>query len=185
MKTIQRSFRYCLVGLFFCLSAVGVEQRIATNAALVNQEGKPFQLYDLKGKYLFLSFIYTRCPFPKMCPLTVSLNQDLFRHWKEEKKKLPLHFLIVTLDPRYDTPAVLKAFAKMRHLDLHHFTLATGTPQTLSTLYNQFNVAVVPEGEFVGHNNRNVLLDPKMTVLQNYEENKWTPEQVLKDMSAQ
>ena len=185
MKPIQTALLSSLLVFFSCLAAPAADKKTAANVPLVNQEGKPFQLYDLKGEYLFLSFIYTRCPFPKMCPLTVSLNRELFEQWKTTKPKRPLHFLIITLDPRHDSPAVLKAFAKSRHLDLKYFTLATGTPQTLSSIYNQFSVAVVPEGEYVGHNNRNVLLDPKMVVVKNYEENQWTPEQVLKSMDGQ
>ena len=188
MRRVSRSVRLIFLVLSFCFLPIGAgqgaENQVASNVALVNQEGKPFQLYDLKGSYLFVSFIYTRCPFPTMCPLTLSLNQLLFHRWKETKSKLPLRFLLVTLNPRHDTPSVLKQFAKDRKVNLGYFTLATGTPQALSALFKQFEVAVVPEGEFVGHNNRSILLDPQMAVLQNYAENKWTADQVLKDMGG-
>lgn len=81
------------------------------NFPLVNQEGKPFQLHDFKGKSVFVSFVFTRCPLPNMCPLTITRNKQIYRKWKESKSKVPLHFLIVTLDPAFDTPQVLKGFA--------------------------------------------------------------------------
>ena len=39
------------------------------DAALVDQDGKPFRLADYRGKALALTFVFTRCPMPDFCPL--------------------------------------------------------------------------------------------------------------------
>jgi protein SCO1/2 len=36
---------------------------------LVNQDGKPIQLSQYRGRALLLTFIYTRCPLPQYCTL--------------------------------------------------------------------------------------------------------------------
>src|SRR3954469_22985488 len=37
--------------------------------ALLNQNGDRIQLSDYRGKYVLVTFIYTRCPIPDFCPL--------------------------------------------------------------------------------------------------------------------
>ena len=180
----EGSVKHLLLALVISFNLFAGQNKPATNSPLVNQEGKPFQLYDLKGKFVFLSFIYTRCPLPNMCPLTVTLNKSLYQAWKKQKGAPELHFLFVTLDPKFDTPAVLKAFAKSRNLDLKHFTLATGSPEALSSMAAEFQTLAVPEGGFIAHNMTNTLLDPKLMVVRSYAENQWKPEQVLKEMTS-
>src|SRR5688500_17199954 len=60
------------------------------NFPLVDQNGKPFQLHDLKGQSVFVSFVFTRCPLPTMCPLTVTRNKELFQKWKQAKSTKPV-----------------------------------------------------------------------------------------------
>lgn len=152
------------------------------NYPLVNQEGKPFQLYDLKGNYLFVSFVYTRCPIAKMCPLTISMNKSIYRKWTKLKSKPGLHFLIVTLDPQFDSAEVLKKFAKNRDLNLKAFTLATGNEQTLSDFASQFNVIGIPSDGMISHNLKSILLDPNLVPVKEYKENEWSPDDVIKDL---
>ncbi len=154
------------------------------NFALVNQEGKPFQLYDLKGKYVMVTFVYSRCPMPKMCPLTMKMSKDLVKKWKAAKEPFPFQVLAVTLDPAYDTPAVLKKYGDQHHVDFKHFTLATGSQQVLSDMASEFNVIGIPEEGLIAHNMKNVLLDPQMKEIKVYKENEWTPDQAFKDLSA-
>src|SRR4051812_35389673 len=123
------------------------------NFPLVDQNGKPFQLHDYKGNYLLLSFIYSRCPMPKMCPLTVSLNREVYERWKKRPGAPPLKFLLTTLDPEHDTPSVLKDYAKQRKLDPAAFRLATGSPQVLAQFASTFGVLGKPAaGGFISHN---------------------------------
>ncbi len=149
------------------------------NFAFTNQDGKTFHLYDFKGKYVFISFIYTRCPMKSMCPLTTSLTMQLLEKWKKLKHQRPFHILIVTLDPQFDTPKVLKNYAQKYRADLKLATFATGNPQALADFESYFDVLAIPEGGMVNHNVESVLLSPKMENLKEFYENKWTPQGVL------
>src|SRR5688572_7859373 len=133
-----------LISLFLVISTALFAGDPVPNVKLIDQDGKTFQFHDLKGQYVFLSFVFTRCPMPKMCPLTITLNKQLLREWKKEVPKQPLKRVIVNLDPEYDTPAILKGFAKSRSLDLKNFILATGEPKALSDFEASLNVIGFP-----------------------------------------
>lgn len=155
------------------------------NVVLVNQEGKPFQIYDLRGNYLFLSFIYTRCPLPQMCPLTITLNKKLAREWPKRFKKKPLKLLMLTLDPEYDTPKVMKEFAVKRKLDLNQFILATSNTQVLNDFGTFFEVVKRVEGQgMIGHNLVSVLLSPKLEIIKTFQENQWSPSSVFQAVES-
>jgi protein SCO1 len=150
------------------------------NVALVNQEGKPFQLHDLKGKYLLVSFIYSRCPMPKMCPLTMRLVKRTLTAWKKELPDKPVHALTVTLDPKTDTPKVLKSYGKTHGANFKDSTLATGNEKVLEDFASEFNVIGVPEGGgHIGHNMKTVLVGPDLVPLQDFKENEWKPEDIV------
>lgn len=79
--------------------------RIA-NFRLTSQAGKPFTDKDLKGEIWVADFIYTRCS--DECPLLshrMSQLQKLFAGNPRVK------FVSFTLDPWYDSPAVLSRYA--------------------------------------------------------------------------
>ncbi len=171
--------------LIFCISLCSFFARAEAplkNYTLKDQNGKSFQLTDLKGSYLFVSFIYTRCPLPKMCPLTMSLNRRLFTAWKKSASTVPLKFLIVTLDPNQDSPSVLKRYGKKFNLNEAYFTLATGPDQVLSDFSAEFNAIGLPSNGLMAHNSKSVLLGPLLTPLKDYKENEWAPEEVIKDL---
>lgn len=171
-----------LVHTLIVASGLALAGEPVKNFPLVNHEGKPFQLHDLKGSSVLVSFIFTRCPLPKMCPLTVTRNKALLAEWKKQGMKPPLKLLLVTLDPAFDTPAVLKKFAKDRGLDTTHVTLATGAPQALTDLAAEFNVVGIPSEGSISHNMKSILLGADLSELRQYRDNEWTPDQVLKNL---
>ncbi len=167
---------------FLFMTSLLVASEAPKNFPLVNQEGKPFQLYDLKGTHLFVSFVFTRCPMPKMCPLTVTKTKSLVSKWKEQGSQPPVKFLFVPLDPEYDTPKILKNFAKERGLNSKDFILVTGTPQVLSDFAAEYNFIGMPSNGSIAHNMKSVLLWPDLKEMKQYKDNEWTTDQVLKDL---
>ena len=71
---------------------------------LVDQSGRAFSFAQLRGNAVVLSFIYTRCADPRMCPLVSSKFARLQRAIGDA----PVRLLEITLDPRFDTPRVLR-----------------------------------------------------------------------------
>ena len=153
-----------------------------TNHPLTDQNQKSFQLYDFKGNYVLVSFIYTRCPMPNMCPLTMTLNKQIYKLLKSRSPKIPVRFLIVTLDPEHDTPIKLKEYAKTHGATDSAFVLATGTPQTIDAFSSELNALGFPSNGLISHNSKTVLLAPDLSFLKDYKDNEWKPEDVWKDI---
>ncbi len=175
----MRSLSLCLLFLSTLLFADPLP-----NAQFVSSEGKPLQFYDLKGQVVFVSFIFTRCPLPKMCPLTMTLNKQLWRKAKNSKPETKIKFLIVTLDPDFDTAPVLKTYAKKFNLDEKDFLLVTGNPQVLSDFASLFNVLGFPSQGSISHNLKSALIGKDLSVIKEYKENEWKADQVLLDLKT-
>ena len=80
--------------------------KLDKNFSLLSHEDKVFQIDDLYKKISLLYFGFTRCP--SVCP------QNLQRIQKAQNligmKKNKLQTLMITVDPEYDSPKVLRKY---------------------------------------------------------------------------
>jgi protein SCO1 len=74
---------------------------------LVDQDGKPFHLSQLRGKAVLFSFGFTHCP--NVCPTTLS---DLAKVYQAlpAKDREKVQVLFVSIDPRRDKPETMKNY---------------------------------------------------------------------------
>ena len=104
--------------LFSCekkpvVSATSSESIFFLDSKWENQDGKTLQLKDLKRKNLVVVLIFTSCT--TSCPLLVADMQKI--HDKIDKNKLKdTSLVLVSIDPKNDTPQVLKKFAQDRNM---------------------------------------------------------------------
>ncbi len=79
------------------------------NVPLVTQEGKTVRFYDdlLKGKSVAVNIIYTSCT--NECPLETARLAQLQRLLGARMGK-DIFFYSISIDPKHDTPEVLKAY---------------------------------------------------------------------------
>ena len=56
-----------------------------TDIVLLDLNGDSVRISSLDGKFRFISFIFTRCPIPNMCPAVVIKNGVLASHFKKSK----------------------------------------------------------------------------------------------------
>jgi protein SCO1/2 len=156
--------------------------------ALVNQSNKPMRTGQFKGKTLLLTFVYTRCPLPEYCTL-MSTN---FSQIDQELRKQPdlyekTRLLSITIDPEYDTPAVLRSYgashtARFGDETFSHWAFATGTREQVKAVAHFFGLEYFPEKDQIVHGLRTAIIAPDGKVYKVYRDNKWKPEDVLKDM---
>lgn len=143
---------------------------------LVDQSGHAFSIARLRGNAVVLSFIYTRCADPAMCPLVSAKFEQLQRRIGGA----PIRLLELTLDPRFDTPQVLRRYGRAFGADPARWTLATGTPETLGELAARLGIASTwtRPGTLV-HTEAAIVLDRNGAIDRIIDGNTWTPDEVL------
>ncbi len=145
------------------------------------QDGRPFTLADLRGNAVALSFIYTRCADPRMCPL-VSAK---FSRAQAYIGALPVRLVVLTLDPQFDTPAVLARYGRAFGQDPRRWTLATGTPEATSELAARFGIATtIAEPGVILHTEGLMLLDPAGRLVRAIYGNDWSAADLVDDTRA-
>lgn len=92
-----------------------------------NQHGEDLELKDLHGKVLVMVMIYTSCDFS--CPQLVkdmkAIEESLTRSQLKDTQ-----LIMVSIDPKTDTPERLKEFAIENDMEEDHWLLLRGTPTT-------------------------------------------------------
>ena len=125
--------------------------------SVVAHDGRPLTRGALAGRVWLAEFIFTRCA--GQCPLMARQTQRLL----EALQDVPMRAVSFTVDPAYDTPAVLAAYAQRYGAQPGQWDFATGDPAALRALAVQgFRLAVGeggPPDEPITHSVRLVLVD--------------------------
>ena len=148
-----------------------------------NELGQAVSLSDFKGNAVAITFIFTTCPFPTMCPL-------LSKNFAEAEKKLkempnaPTNWRLLTIsfDPEKDTPDVLKKYAERYKYDPEHSSFLTGDLIEITGIAEQFGQLFWREGGTISHNVRTVVIDPEGRVQTIIPENKWTSDELVREI---
>jgi len=128
--------------------------------SFTERSGKTIRLADLKGQVWVASFLFTRC-----CTGCPRISADLL----QLQKDLPEGAVIVSfsVDPEYDTPTVLKAYADSLGADPKRWLFLTGKQDEIYRLIkDSFHLGVEQnkgeartKGNEVTHSNRLVVVD--------------------------
>ncbi|HVZ07300.1 SCO family protein [Rhodopila sp.] len=100
---------------------------------LVNGDGKPVTDQDFRGKYMLVYFGYTYCP--DVCPTTLNAVADAMDKLGSAAAKVRPVF--ITVDPKRDTPAVIKQYAAAFTPSLIGLT---GTPEEIAKVAKEYRV---------------------------------------------
>lgn len=128
--------------------------------AFTNQLGQPVTLSSFRGHALAITFFFTRCPIPEYCP-RLSKN---FEEACAELKAMPngptnWHFLSVTIDPEFDTPAALRLYAKRYDHDPKRWSFLTGPKDKIMELARESGMTMEPDQGLLTHNFRTLIID--------------------------
>lgn len=131
----------------------------APDFALTDQNGARVALTALRGQWLLVDFVYTRCNGP--CPILTSLHVELQRALAKQLPA-PLHFVSISLDPEYDTPEVLTRYAQERGADLATWSFLTGPPDEVADVVKRFGVGTLRAADgSIDHVVATFLIDPQ------------------------
>ena len=134
---------------------------------LINQDGQNFGSRDLRGKVWIADFIYTTCPGP--CPMISNRMAEL----QEPLKNTDVHLVSFSVDPRKDTPQVLRGYAEKLGAEGGRWDFLTGPQSTIYNLSrNGFKLAASDGSEEKGlpvHSTRMILVDRQGTIRGYYD----------------
>jgi protein SCO1 len=156
------------------------------DAALVSEDGTPLPLSSLRGHRVALTFIYTRCPLPDFCPLMDKYFQQVQAAVKKTPQLADVRLVSVTLDPVFDTPAVLATHAQRLKADPAIWHFATGARDAVAAFGRSFGVTAAPDADpaVLVHNLRTAVIDPDGRLVKAYSGNMWTPAELIADLTA-
>jgi len=125
-----------------------------------NELGQAISLSQFQGQALAITFFFTRCPIPQFCP-------RLSQNFEEASAKLAAipgaptnwHFLSVSFDTQFDTPAVLRAYAQRYHYDPARWSFLTGPKEQVWDLARESGVTIEPDSGLFNHGFRTLIID--------------------------
>jgi len=132
-------------------------QREAPDFHLTDQNGAPFAKADLADKIYVVNFFFTSCP--SICPImTANMTKihERFLHYED------LEIISLTVDPKRDTPSVLKEYAVNRKIDSPKWHFLTGEKDSLYAVAYKFLSSAMEDGSAPGgflHTEYFVLVD--------------------------
>lgn len=110
--------------------------------AFVDQQGQPFGVEQLRGHWSILFFGFTHCP--DVCPTTLALLAQVEKKLADLPTEQRPHIVLVSVDPKRDTPERLAAYVKSfsptftgvtgEQEAIHEFALKMGVPVAISQL---------------------------------------------------
>lgn len=135
---------------------------------LLDEHGQTISDETLKGQVWIASFFFSRCP--SICPVQQADFHKILEHVADLKSddKKPIHLVSFSVDPAYDTPAVLKAYATRHSAPPGLWSFVTGDPAALTDLLVKRMMIDVgermplpgsPDLFDIGHAARFVLID--------------------------
>lgn len=150
---------------------------------LIDQNNQPLTGRSFAGRVLVVTFIYTRCPLPDFCPLMVSHLERLRRHVDDRGAGANVALLAITLDPAYDSPAVLRAYGEsvLKGTDrFDQWTLATGSATQIEMLAKFFGVEYRQESGLVTHTLATGVIGKDGRLVRLLPSNSWSPADLIR-----
>ncbi len=114
---------------------LGLPPTVAPPFELIDQDGRPFSNHDLAGRPYLLFFGFTHCP--DVCPTTLARVSELLDGLGPAAVSLRVAF--VSVDPKRDTPEVLKDY--LAAFDDHVIGL-TGAPAEVKSMIDRWGIYV-------------------------------------------
>ena len=126
---------------------------VAPAFSLRDQDGRLTGPSEMRGHWYVVAFLYTHCP--DVCPVIASNLGVALR-------RLPdLRVLAISVDPKGDTRASVKAFLRAHNLPAR-FHYVTGTRAQLAPVWARYHVAAVAGPKpIVSHTAFELLVDPR------------------------
>lgn len=144
------------------------------DAVLTDERGNVVRLSDFRGRVVAVQFLYTRCPLPDVCP-RLAANFAVMQKRLLQRGVNGVTLLSITVDPDYDTPEVLRAYAKRWASNPQIWHFLTGDVGSIAGSLGE--VYWTDEGS-IGHNSSTAIIGRDGRVAALLEGSAWRPDQL-------
>jgi protein SCO1/2 len=154
--------------------------------SLVDQDQKDFTRESMEGNLWVSAFVFTHCR--STCPRLTAHMKGLQTRVSDVPSA---YFVSVSVDPRNDTPEVIKAYMTKNELDESNWRFVTGDEEAIRhVVVDGFRVPIGDEdsraagADDIMHSNSFVLVDEKARVRGYYRANNDGIEDLERDLRA-
>jgi protein SCO1/2 len=151
----------------------------APDFELTDEQGRSTRLSQFRGRVVAIDFIYTRCPLPDVCP---RLSAG-FAYVARQLRSQDLTLLSVTVDPRFDTPEVLRGYSQRWNADPRIWHFLTGSLEAVRDVAGRFGLLFWPEENMISHTVATVVIDRQGRVAARIEGSSYRTSE-LRDLIA-
>lgn len=148
--------------------------------ALVDEQDRPLTRESLVGHATLITFVFTRCPVPEFCPAMAHRFASLQRIISADAALAGrVQLLGITLDPDFDRPLVLAAYARAVGAKSAVWRFATGEKEQIAGLTKAFSVYVERDGVTLNHTLCTALVARDGEIVGIWRGNGWTQQVML------
>lgn len=147
------------------------------NYTLIDQDGKSFELKELLGKPLVVSFIFTNCSL--ICPtITNHIHDAVMASGKHFGSKFTV--LTIGFDAENDIPSALRSYGENFTKDFKNWRFATADKETIDKLSKEIGFYYRKSDRGFAHINLTTIIDSEGRVYKQVYGMVFKPEEVLK-----
>tara|TARA_B100001996_G_scaffold92924_1_gene69338 strand:- start:519 stop:1352 length:834 start_codon:yes stop_codon:yes gene_type:complete len=162
----------------FDLKSIG---SIIDDVSFLKIDNTQVNLSDSDGKYRFISFLFSRCPMPNMCPALVIKNEYLAKNLED------IDFIMISFDYIYDTPIILSDFYGSSILEYSNWDVWSSYKNMNSIFMLTKQVGCEfwgIEDNNIGHNMRSILIGPDRELIFSWKGDNWKAEDVKNKINS-
>jgi protein SCO1 len=152
------------------------------DATFLNLDSTEISLSKNNGKHRFISFVFSRCPMPNMCPALMMK----YRYLASELKNIDnLEFVTISFDYIYDYPSTLIKHYGGIIEPFPNWNLWSSFGHSSDMIsfahFSQFAFWGVEDND-IGHSMRSILISPELKLLKTWDGADWKAVNVKKDI---
>lgn len=159
MKMVKYFLLSCLFSPLLWAGELPGDSIYHVNSEWLDQNNQQLDIGDFRDKVQVMAFIYTHCEHS--CPMIIAKLKSV-EVKLTETQKLDTQFLLVSLDPKRDTPETLSHYMQEHNMKTGEWNMLNGDPDDVLELSALIGVRYRPmdkEGTAVAHSNIITVLD--------------------------
>ena len=140
MRKLSRPLIALIFLSLFAVNSYAEEKTVGGDFELTSYLNSSYSLADSRGKVVMLFFGFTHCP--DVCPNTLSTVQTVLSQLGDQA--LQVQPIFITVDPKRDTPAILKSYLEYFNSNIIGLT---GNSEEISKVVKQYSGFYSYEGD--------------------------------------